>query len=302
MTGRLLSPTNDIAFKKILGTENHKFLLIGFLNQALNLEEQFLIKELTIRSKDLIVDVAKQKECFLDILVKDESGAQYIIELQVEKEPGFLKRIEHYAAKVYSQELIKGAKYSSLCPVITLVITNHILLPDHESHKSMHSVREHTTGKAYFFAFCHIIFELPKFTKKISELKNIEDYWCYFFKNAETSTVDEQEELTKMFPVEAKESFKTLDQFSWSAMELYFYEKRERELFDKQDNLEALIKEASTEAKLAGLTEGKAEGKAEGKDEAKLEIATAMIRRGVALDVVSEVTGLGLTELLKLKK
>lgn len=40
MYKRYLDPTNNVAFKKFFGTEDHKPLLISFLNAVLSLKEE----------------------------------------------------------------------------------------------------------------------------------------------------------------------------------------------------------------------------------------------------------------------
>lgn len=48
MLHKFLDPKNDIAFKKIFGTEKNKDILIHFLNDMITFKERSPIKEVTI--------------------------------------------------------------------------------------------------------------------------------------------------------------------------------------------------------------------------------------------------------------
>ena len=54
-------------------------------------------------------------------------------------------------------------------------------------------------------------------------------------------------------------------------------------------------------AKKKGLAEGREEGLAEGKTEERLEIAKKMLEMGLAVEQITEATGLSEEEVLKLK-
>ncbi|MGL5032256.1 MAG: Rpn family recombination-promoting nuclease/putative transposase, partial [Microcystaceae cyanobacterium] len=52
---------------------------------------------------------------------------------------------------------------------------------------------------------------------------------------------------------------------------------------------------------LEGQTKGKAEGKAEGKTEATLQIARNMLRSGMTIEAISELTGLAIEQIQQLR-
>ncbi|KJV74963.1 Rpn family recombination-promoting nuclease/putative transposase, partial [Orientia tsutsugamushi] len=89
---RFLDPKNDVAFKKIFGSEKNKDILIHFLNDILLFEGNRKIIEVEFLGTILDADIASKKESIVDVLCKDKNGAQYIIEMQVDPTQGFEKR------------------------------------------------------------------------------------------------------------------------------------------------------------------------------------------------------------------
>ena len=49
---RYLDPTNDIAFKKLFGSEGHEAMLISFINAVLELKGSDLIQKVQLLPKD----------------------------------------------------------------------------------------------------------------------------------------------------------------------------------------------------------------------------------------------------------
>ena len=115
---RFLDPKNDVAFKKIFADENHKEILIHFLNSILDLDAP--IKEVTLLRQDQLPDIKDLKETSLDVKAKDEKNREFIIEMQVEKQKDFMNRALYYAAKSYSRQIKKSEFYDQLNPVIFL--------------------------------------------------------------------------------------------------------------------------------------------------------------------------------------
>ncbi|HEV3270269.1 MAG TPA: PD-(D/E)XK nuclease family transposase, partial [Candidatus Rhabdochlamydia sp.] len=78
---RYLDPKNDIAFKKIFGSEKNKDILIHFLNDILSSFKKNHIVDVEFLPTILNPETAKQKLSIVDALCKDENGAKYIIEM-----------------------------------------------------------------------------------------------------------------------------------------------------------------------------------------------------------------------------
>src|ERR1700733_6695887 len=134
-----LDPTNDLAFKKIFGNEKKKYILISFLNSILRLPAQQQITEVTLLNPNQAPHLPGAKETILDVRCHDQTGAEYIVEMQVLPQEFFDKRVLYSAPKTYSQQLNSGDKYHLLKPVIFLGILNFIFTDD-PYHLSTHCI------------------------------------------------------------------------------------------------------------------------------------------------------------------
>ena len=85
-----LDPQNDVAFRKIFGSKEHKNLLISFLNEILEKKSKNRIQDVKFLSPYQKPEVAARKESILDVLCTDEKGVQYIVEMQVGNNDHFI--------------------------------------------------------------------------------------------------------------------------------------------------------------------------------------------------------------------
>ena len=184
MLSKFLDPKNDVAFKKIFGTEKNKDILIHFLNDMLTFKENEPIEDVTFLKTVQDPEIAAQKTSIVDILCKDNKGNQYIVEIQVAKEKGFEKRAQYYAAKAYSAQTRVDSAYADLKEIIFLAISNFVIFPNKENYKSDHIILDKDSFENDLKDFSFTFLELPKFKKNINELKTIIEKWMYFFKFA----------------------------------------------------------------------------------------------------------------------
>src|SRR5260221_11234770 len=140
MISKFLDPKNDVAFKKIFGTEKNKDILIHFLNDMITFKESGPIKEVSFLKTVQDPETAARKTSVVDILCKDEKGNQYIVEMQVAKQRGFEKRAQYYASKVYISQAHVGGEYQNLKEVIFLAISDFVMFPKKEAFKSDHVI------------------------------------------------------------------------------------------------------------------------------------------------------------------
>ncbi|UJQ21481.1 Rpn family recombination-promoting nuclease/putative transposase [Wolbachia endosymbiont of Delia radicum] len=78
---KFLDPKNDISFKRIFGTEKNKDILIHFLNDILGFTGKSAIKGIEFLSAIQDPDIASKKQSIVDVLCRDESGLQVIVEM-----------------------------------------------------------------------------------------------------------------------------------------------------------------------------------------------------------------------------
>jgi len=126
---KFLDPKNDVAFRRIFGAERNKDILIHFLNDMLKFKAKKKIVDVTFLKTIQDPEIALKKSSIVDVLCKDEKGNSYIVEMQVAKETGFIKRAQYYASKSYVSQMNIGGKYRNLKEVIFLAIADFVMFP-----------------------------------------------------------------------------------------------------------------------------------------------------------------------------
>jgi predicted transposase/invertase (TIGR01784 family) len=310
---KFLDPKNDIAFRRIFGSEKNKDILIHFINDVLELKGSEMIKEVSFLSTIQIPEIAAKKQSIVDVLCKDENGVQIIVEMQVSPQQGFEKRAQYYAAKAYSGQLNKGKKegsrYTDLKAVVFIAISDNIIFPDKVFYKSDHIILDKDTYSHDLKDFSFTFIELPKFKiTDISLLTNIIEKWCYFFKNANKTTEDD---LIKIAGSDAmiQRAYDELNQFNWSEAELHTYDQEIKRIMDNRAAEDYKLEQAKAEGLVEGLEKGKIEGleegiekgKAKGQAEERITIARNLLSQNIDINIISSVTGLSVKEIGKLK-
>lgn len=288
MLSKFLDPKNDVAFRKIFGTEKNKDILIHFLNDMITFKEREPIVEVTFLKTVQDPETAAKKTSIVDILCKDEKGNRYIVEMQVAKEKGFEKRAQYYASKAYVSQVHVGGEYHDLKEIIFLAISNFIMFPNKKDFKSDHVTMDKKSFENDLKDFSYTFLELPKFNNNIDELKNIIEKWMYFFKHAEETS---ESDLRKIIDHDEiiERAFEELNRFSWNEEELLTYDQAEK------------YEGAYIASMAQKYDEGKIEGKMEGRQEERIEIAKAMLSEGIDLKVIAKMTRLSTEEIKQVK-
>ncbi len=291
MLSKFLDPKNDVAFKKIFGTEKNKDILIHFLNDMLTFKEKKPIVDVTFLKTLQDPETAVLKTSIVDILCKDEAGNQYIVEMQVAKERGFEKRAQYYAAKAYVSQSHKGGLYSDLKEVIFIAIADYVMFPGKKAFKSDHVIFDVATQEKDLKDFSFTFLELPKFHKTIDELSSLVDKWAYFFKHADETSMSD---IPKIIGDDAiiERVYDELERFAWSEEELRTYDQAEKYQWAHEGIMAQKFDE--------GMAKGEAKGEAKGLADAQRQIAQRLLKQGIDVATIAAATGLSLDEIKKL--
>ena len=289
LVGRYLDPTNDLAFKKVFGTEEHKPSLISFLNAILSLENEKRIVTVDFLPKEQIPIVGEGKFSVLDVKCTDERGHQYIIEMQSRAVKDFTKRSQYYASHSYVSQGFSGKKFGELKPVVFLAILDHILFPEDEHVISCHHTLDIKTNKHKLKNLRYFFIELPKFKKNVEDLKTIQDQWIYYFKNWNRTT-DIPAGIRDEGLIEA---YHTIEKFNWTVGEMDEYVKSNL----ARTSYEYELEDKWNKGMKAGVEKGKKEGIREGIKEGKLAVASKLLKLGTSIEDVVAATGLSKDEL-----
>jgi len=308
MLSKFLDPKNDVAFKKIFGSEKNKDILIHFLNDILGLIGSQKIRSVEFLSTIQDPDIAAKKQSIVDVLCQDIEGAKYIIEMQVTKTKGFEKRAQYYAAKAYAQQADQGERYHDLKEIIFIAIADCVLFPNKAGYKSDHVILDRESYDHDLKDFSFTFIELPKFTKKEpSELQTLVEKWCYFFKYADETKADDLEKIIGSDQI-IKRAYEALDQFYWSENELALYERERKRIRDEaavlaqklDDAEEKGLQRGLQQGLQRGLQQGLQQGQEQGERGKAVAIAKKMFEAGMDRDTIKKVTDLSDPDLLQL--
>ena len=293
IVSKFLDPRNDLAFKKIFGSEKNKDILIHFINDIL--ERPKPVKEVTFLKTAQDPEIASLRTSIVDVMCKDEDNNRFIIEMQLSREPGFDRRALYYAAKAYCSQRTENKKYEDLKDVYFLAITNFAPFPNKKTWISRIGLKDLETNEHDIEAIQLFFMQLPLFKKTKKDLgkMSLREKWAYFFKYGEETT---DEDLQKLIGEDfvIKRAYEELDRFGWSEEELRYYES-----IEMKKAADAAIKEGAFEE---GIKKGHKIGIEKGHKEKALEIALAMLNANLSLEQVSKLTGLSLEEIASIQK
>ncbi len=285
---KFLDPKNDVAFRRIFGTDKNKDILIHFINDVLELKQGNKIKEVTFLPTIQVPEIAAKKQSIVDVLCKDENGVQLIIEMQASPQEGFEKRAQYYAAKAYSRQLNQGkqvgTRYIDLKAVIFIAISDVILFKDKVCYKSDHVILDKNSHSHDLQDFSFTFIELPKFKiTNINLLTNVIEKWCYFFKYAEETTEAELCKIIGLDPVIGR-AYEELNQFNWTEEELFHYEQETKRIIDNKASEDYMIKTAKAE----GIALGEA------------GLLKMMLHNGISFEAIAKITNLSASRIQQL--
>ena len=132
--GRYLSPTNDFAFKRLFGSEDHKPETISMLNSFLRLEGDERIKRIEFLDKEQLPDTDEKRRSIVDVKCVDQKDDTFIIEMQnAEDAEHFIKRSQLYAYHSAVNQAQKGqGGIRGMGNVTVLMIVNFNMIPEDE--------------------------------------------------------------------------------------------------------------------------------------------------------------------------
>ena len=276
-----INPKTDYAFKKIFASKDSKGILISFLNATIY-EGNPTIADLEIIDPNLPPKIAGLKDSSLDVKAQLADGTLVIIEMQVLNVESFGKRVLYNAAKTYASQLQKGQGYRMLKPVIALTITDFEMFENSDRLISRFVYKETTTNIEYTDNNIELVFvELPKFTKKLSQVESLTDKWIYFMKYANTLT---QVPQTMDVVPEIHQAFDIANQVNLNPGELEALEGQELFIYDQQ----GIIIKANRE------------GREEGREEAMQAVARQLLDR-IDDETIIQTTGLSIEEIRNLR-
>jgi len=281
---KYFSPVTDVTFRKVFG--EHLDLTASLLNVFLPLPDGREITNIRYLPPELMPETPARKHSIVDVHCIDSSGASFLVEMQLNWDTDFFQRVFFNASKAYVRQLKNGEEHKLLKPVYSLNFVNgdlHKGLPEwYHPYKFVHIY--HTER---IFEGLQIVFaELEKYGKQPVKGDTKMDLWMrYFTEMTERTRVPAPELLAD--PDIAK-AIGLLEVINYNDAELYLYDK-----YWDAVSIEATWKGIGwRDGKKEGVEEGLAKGREQGREERTFQLARNMLAKGIAPDIVAEITGL----------
>ena len=281
----------DFAFKKLFGTEMNKDLLISFLNALLQGRE--VVLDVNYLNTEHLGTQEYDRRAVFDVYCKNDKGEVFLVEMQKGEQQFFKDRSIYYSTFAIREQAPRGEWNYELKGVYTIGILNFCFDKEREG-TYYHEVKlmDTATKEVFYDKLVFIYLEMPKFTKQENELESLFDKWLYVIRNLaalmERPRVLQEKVFAHLF--EAAEIAK------FSRVERYEYEeslKAYRDWF-------SVMATAEVRGEERGKEKGLKEGLEKGRIEERLRNARGLKARGVDAEIIAQVTGLSVDDILGL--
>ena len=313
--------TNDYIFKKVFAKDENNGELKDLLEAILEIE----IQKVEVKNPELPKDALDEKLSILDIKAQINEDTIIDIEMQVTNKYNIGERSSLYLSKLVAGQLSASQEYKKLKKAISINILNFNYFETNTYHNVAHMKFEETREDKYVDMGyereqqiatpkleMHFI-ELPKFIKKNGETNTKLEKWLWLLAGKE-----EKIKMAEKEDFELSKAIEELIRMILSETEEEVYEARQKAIWDynsqmlaaKEDGFEQGKEEGLKVGKEEGLQqgikegrkEGREEGKKEGREEEKINIVRKLLKKGMAIDEISEITGMTKEEIEKEKK
>ena len=283
-----INPFTDFGFKRIFGQEDSKDILIGFLNALF--EKELIVRDLIYKDKEQLGETANNRSLIYDIYCTEKSGKEFIVEMQNESQVHFQDRALYYASRAIVGQAKKGPDWQySLKPVIGIYFMHFKKKQLKDRFRSDFCLREMATGKMLCNKLRLIFLQMTCFDKTQDQCTTDLDKWAYIMNHMET-----------------------LDHIPWKAQNELFEKLEEMSKIaamteEQQAQYEAYLKQyrdnlaIQTDAERRGERRGKRIGEKIGEKNEKKRTARTMLTKGIDHTTISEITGLSMDEIKKLR-
>ena len=256
-------PKTDFVFQRIFGSEDHKPVLLGFLNDLLELDDAHRIRSVSLLPPEQRPKVSELKYSIVDVKCVDARGTTYVVEMQVLNVEAFEKRVMYNVAKAYTNQLDAGQVYPDLNDVIGISICDFELWPRAAGSTvpmlSRWRMQEQNSGTRGLSQLQLVFLELPKYDATRPP-QTLVDKWAYFFREAENLTAIPD---TLAYPpmIEALEAARTA-RFTTAEWDAYIA--AGMAIQNERGALSLARKEGQEEGRKEGHKEGHKEGEESG--------------------------------------
>ena len=296
MKGKYLNPKADVTFKRIFG--EHPQLVKSLLNALLPLDEGKQIESVEYAPAELVPENPGKKNSVVDVRCKETGGRHFIVEMQMNWNNEFQRRVVLNASKAVVKQLNKGEDYTLLQPVYSLNLINDVGFdagPDEFYHDYAIVNVAHTDRIIEGLRFVFV--ELPKFKPQTIAEKKMAVLWLKFLTEIDENTEEVDAELLEN--PDTAQALQILEKSAYSEGQLYAYEY----FWDAVVNERVAIEGGYKKGRAEGRAEGEAKGREEERkknDEERRESGRKMKNDGMPAELIAKYTGLSVEEIAEL--
>ena len=221
MTGKYLDPKADITFKRIFG--EHPDLVMSLLNALLPLEEGQQIEGVDYLTPEMVPDNPIKKNSIVDVRCRDTQGRQFIVEMQMNWNDEFKKRIVLNASKAVVRQLEKGEDYSLIQPVYALSFINDCgfeSAPEEFYH--YYAVVDVAHTERIIEGLRFVFVELPKFKPQTFKERKMAVLWLRFLTEINNETEVAPAELLENS--DTSKALSIVEAAAYTETQLYAYD------------------------------------------------------------------------------
>ena len=291
----------DYAIKFLLKDRSGYEIVEGFISSLLQSEGYGPVKIKMLLESESNREEADLKKSVADVVVEDEQGNSYIVEIERSFTASFIHKACFNSSRLIIDSVKGGSDFSTIKKIFHITILyfewNQMKTPVYHAQMVANEVGSHTPLDLEFFDTKGTKFEVhdvfpeffficvPLFNDVI---KQELDEWLYVMKNSE---IKDDFKSPYMKQVEERLSILKMNQ-----EERYAYIKYGKEACSQRD----IIAAAEEKGEMRGLEKGREQGLEQGKNEEKRDIARNLLAIHIPPAKIAEVTGLSVEEIEKI--
>ena len=157
---KIMTPRNDLIFKKLFGSVGREAIVKDFLEAILDIQ----IKSLTLGNETILLpEEIDEKTGILDVRVTLQDGSEIDVEMQNGENSLIIKRSHFYLSRLYQKKIHIGDDYDVLRKAIVIFITGFDVFPKIKEYHTKWLMTEQQNRDMHFDEMELHFIELPKF-------------------------------------------------------------------------------------------------------------------------------------------
>ena len=304
MAKRYLDPKADLTFKKVFG--EHPDLVISLLNALLPLKKGEEIQSVEYLTPFHAPDNLFFNENVVNVKCTNNNGSHFFVQIQTFWAPSFSLHVKPNSSKAYISKLGKRIGMNYQEPVFSLNLVREIVDADVDNYYHFYDIVQDDLTERIIDNFHLVFVELPKFTPHTMGEKRMQVLWLRYLTEIDGYMETVPQELLDI--PEINKAMEVVEESAYTPEQLLGYDKfwdiirTENTLYNSgvRQGMEKGRLEGREEGRLEGMElgvqKGRKEGREEGQKDEKIANARKMKSYGLALEMISDITGLTIDE------